>query len=109
MLKLYSFGPCRQFAQALACISAGASTTIGWHRYVGKMVQGLSDAEFADKVKAIPVVEQQVKWRCAREGFPQGRCSGKWNWSRWASGAEISRAERRKFTRARVLPMMAMV
>jgi hypothetical protein len=84
-------------------------STIGWHRYVGKMVQGFSDAEFADKVTAIPVVEQQVKWRRAREGFPQGRCSGKWNWSRWASGAEISRAERRKFTRARVLPMMAMV
>ena len=46
-------------------------STIGWHRYVGKMVQGLSDAEFEDKVKAIPVVEQQVKWRRAREGFPQ--------------------------------------
>ncbi|WP_062782323.1 glutathione S-transferase family protein [Novosphingobium capsulatum] len=46
-------------------------STIGWHRYVGKMVQGLSDQEFEDKVKAIPVVEQQVKWRRAREGFPQ--------------------------------------
>lgn len=46
-------------------------STIGWHRYVGKMVQGLSDAEFEEKVKAIPVVEQQVKWRRAREGFPQ--------------------------------------
>ncbi|WP_179504538.1 MULTISPECIES: glutathione S-transferase family protein [unclassified Sphingomonas] len=46
-------------------------STIGWHRYVGKMVQGLSDAEFEAKVKAIPVVEQQVKWRRAREGFPQ--------------------------------------
>ena len=29
-------------------------STIGWHRYVGKMVQGLSDAEFEEKVKAIP-------------------------------------------------------
>lgn len=46
-------------------------STIGWHRYVGKMVQNLSDAEFEEKVKAIPVVEQQVKWRRAREGFPQ--------------------------------------
>ncbi|MBU6396438.1 MAG: glutathione S-transferase family protein [Sphingomonadales bacterium] len=46
-------------------------STIGWHRYVGNMVKGLSDAEFEEKVKAIPVVEQQVKWRRAREGFPQ--------------------------------------
>lgn len=46
-------------------------STIGWHRYVGNMVKGLTDAEFEEKVKAIPVVEQQVKWRRAREGFPQ--------------------------------------
>lgn len=46
-------------------------STIGWHRYVGNMVKGLSDEEFEEKVKAIPVVEQQVKWRRAREGFPQ--------------------------------------
>ena len=46
-------------------------STIGWHRYVGKMVKALSDAEFEEKVAAIPVVEQQVKWRRAREGFPQ--------------------------------------
>ena len=35
------------------------------------MVKSLSDAEFEEKVKAIPVVEQQIKWRRAREGFPQ--------------------------------------
>ena len=46
-------------------------STIGWHRYVGNMVKSLSDAEFEEKVKAIPVVEQQIKWRRAREGFPQ--------------------------------------
>jgi glutathione S-transferase len=46
-------------------------STIGWHRYVGTMVKGLSDAEFEEKVKAIPVPEQQIKWRRAREGFPQ--------------------------------------
>ncbi len=46
-------------------------STIGWHRYVGNMVKGLSDEEFEEKVKNIPVVEQQVKWRRAREGFPQ--------------------------------------
>jgi glutathione S-transferase len=46
-------------------------STIGWHRHIGKMVQHLSDAEFEEKVKAIPIPEQQVKWRRAREGFPQ--------------------------------------
>jgi len=46
-------------------------STIGWHRYVGNMVKALSDAEFEEKVAAIPVVEQQVKWRRARVGFPQ--------------------------------------
>ncbi len=46
-------------------------STIGWHRYVGKMAQNLSDEEFEEKVKNIPVLEQQVKWRRAREGFPQ--------------------------------------
>jgi len=46
-------------------------STIGWHRYVGNMVKSLSDEAFEEKVKAIPVFEQQVKWRRAREGFPQ--------------------------------------
>ncbi len=46
-------------------------STIGWHRHVGNMVKGLSDAEFEEMVKKIPVPEQQVKWRRAREGFPQ--------------------------------------
>jgi glutathione S-transferase len=46
-------------------------STIGWHRYIGNMARALSDDEFEAKVAAIPVVEQQVKWRRAREGFPQ--------------------------------------
>lgn len=46
-------------------------STIGWHRYVGNMVKALSDAEFEEKVAAIPIPEQQVKWRRAREGFRQ--------------------------------------
>ncbi|WP_126172788.1 glutathione S-transferase family protein [Altericroceibacterium xinjiangense] len=46
-------------------------STIGWHRYIGNMVKSLSDAEFEEKVKAIPIPEQQLKWRRAREGFPQ--------------------------------------
>ncbi len=46
-------------------------STIGWHRHVSKMVVALSDAEFEGAVKNIPIPEQQVKWRRAREGFPQ--------------------------------------
>lgn len=46
-------------------------STIGWHRHVGTMVKGLSDSEFEDMVAKVPVVEQQIKWRRARAGFPQ--------------------------------------
>lgn len=46
-------------------------STIGWHRGVSHMAQRLSDAEFEEHLKKIPVLEQQVKWRRAREGFPQ--------------------------------------
>ncbi|MXP25215.1 glutathione S-transferase family protein [Altererythrobacter indicus] len=46
-------------------------STIGWHRMIGKMVADLTDEQFEEKVKNIPVFEQQVKWRRAREGFPQ--------------------------------------
>ncbi|MBT2133702.1 glutathione S-transferase family protein [Croceibacterium sp. LX-88] len=46
-------------------------STIGWHRGVKFMAQQLSDAEFEEHLKKIPIPEQQVKWRRAREGFPQ--------------------------------------
>ncbi|MCB2065866.1 MAG: glutathione S-transferase family protein [Erythrobacter sp.] len=46
-------------------------STIGWHCHVSKMVENLSDDEFEAMVARIPVFEQQVKWRRAREGFPQ--------------------------------------
>ena len=46
-------------------------STVGWHRHVGNMVKGLSDAEFEEMVKNVPIPEQQLKWRRAREGFPQ--------------------------------------
>lgn len=46
-------------------------STIGWHRHVSKMVDHLSVEEFEEMVKRIPIPEQQVKWRRAREGFPQ--------------------------------------
>jgi len=46
-------------------------STIGWQRHVSKMVEHMADAEFDQMVARIPVPEQQVKWRRAREGFPQ--------------------------------------
>jgi len=46
-------------------------STIGWHRHVSTMVKNLSDTEFEDAVARIPIFEQKVKWRRAREGFPQ--------------------------------------
>ena len=46
-------------------------STIGWHRVIGKMISHISDEEFEQRVKEIPIPEQQVKWRRAREGFPQ--------------------------------------
>jgi glutathione S-transferase len=35
------------------------------------MVKNLADAEFEEMVARVPVPEQQVKWRRAREGFPK--------------------------------------
>ena len=46
-------------------------STIGWHRGIRPIAQKLSDAEFEEHLKKIPIPEQQVKWRRAREGFPQ--------------------------------------
>lgn len=46
-------------------------STIGWERMIGPRARALSDAEFEEKIKQIPVVEQQVKWRSARAGFPK--------------------------------------
>jgi glutathione S-transferase len=46
-------------------------STVGWHRRIGPLARSLSDAEFEEQVKAIPIYEQKVKWRRAREGFPQ--------------------------------------
>ena len=46
-------------------------STIGWHRGIKPIAQKLSDEEFEEHLKKIPIPEQQVKWRRAREGFPQ--------------------------------------
>lgn len=45
-------------------------STIGWHRGIGPMARALSDAEFEEHLKNIPIPEQRIKWRRAREGFP---------------------------------------
>lgn len=46
-------------------------STIGWHRGIKPIAQKLSDAEFAAHLEKIPIPEQRVKWRRARDGFPQ--------------------------------------
>ena len=46
-------------------------STIGWERMIGPMARKLTDEEFEEKLKHIPIPEQQVKWRNARAGFPQ--------------------------------------
>ena len=46
-------------------------STIGWHRRIGPLARSLSDEDFEKQVAAIPIYEQQVKWRRARDGFPQ--------------------------------------
>jgi glutathione S-transferase len=45
-------------------------STIGWHRGIGPMARALSDADFEAHLENIPIPEQRVKWRRAREGFP---------------------------------------
>jgi glutathione S-transferase len=46
-------------------------STIGWERMISRMARQYSDEEFEAYVKRIPIYEQQVKWRRAREGFPK--------------------------------------
>jgi glutathione S-transferase len=46
-------------------------STIGWHRRIGPLARSLSDEAFEEQVRQIPIYEQKVKWRRAREGFPQ--------------------------------------
>jgi glutathione S-transferase len=46
-------------------------STIGWERMVSQMARAISDEEFEERVKRIPIPEQQTKWRNARAGFPK--------------------------------------
>ena len=46
-------------------------STIGWERAIGPMARKISDEEFEQLVARVPLYEQKVKWRRAREGFPK--------------------------------------
>jgi len=46
-------------------------STIGWERMVSRMARQYTEEEFEAYVKRIPLHEQQVKWRRARNGFPK--------------------------------------
>jgi len=46
-------------------------STIGWERMIGPMARALSDSEFEEQLERIPVAEQKLKWRNARNGFPK--------------------------------------
>jgi glutathione S-transferase len=46
-------------------------STIGWERMISGMARAIGDEEFEERVKRIPIPEQQTKWRNARNGFPQ--------------------------------------
>lgn len=45
-------------------------STIGWQRHISQMVKDLTPEQFEEMVARVPIPEQQVKWRRAREGFP---------------------------------------
>jgi glutathione S-transferase len=46
-------------------------STIGWERMVSRMARQYTEEEFEGYVRRIPLYEQQVKWRRARNGFPK--------------------------------------
>ncbi|HWL46915.1 MAG TPA: glutathione S-transferase family protein [Sphingomonadaceae bacterium] len=46
-------------------------STIGWERRISKMARALSDDAFEERIRHIPLKEQRVKWRNARDGFPK--------------------------------------
>ena len=46
-------------------------STIGWAFGIKKIAQAMTDDEFEAHLKNVPIPEQPVKWRRARNGFPQ--------------------------------------
>jgi glutathione S-transferase len=59
---------------------APAISHIAWHFFIKNITDQLTEAEFEEKLKAIPLKEQQDKWRiAAREGFTKEQLE---NWGR---------------------------
>jgi glutathione S-transferase len=49
-----------------------ALSVLGWQRIIKGMVEHLSDEEFEEKIRRIPLKEQQDKWRtAAKQAFPK--------------------------------------
>ena len=46
-------------------------STIGWHYGIRPIAQSMTDEAFEEHLKSVPIPEQRVKWRYARNGFPQ--------------------------------------
>ena len=46
-------------------------STIGWNFGIRPIAQRMSDEEFEAHLLNVPIPEQKVKWRHARNGFPQ--------------------------------------
>ncbi|MBO9581187.1 MAG: glutathione S-transferase family protein [Sphingobium sp.] len=46
-------------------------STIGWHYGIRPIAQSMTDEAFEEHLKNVPIPEQKVKWRHARNGFPQ--------------------------------------
>jgi glutathione S-transferase len=44
-------------------------STVGWERLASRMARNVSDEEFERLVARVPLKEQQIKWRNARNGF----------------------------------------
>lgn len=82
-------------------------STIGWERMVKGMARQYSDEEFERYVARIPIYEQQVKWRNARNGFPQDvldeemrkvafsvkKLEGRLSQSKWLAGDQYTLAD----------------
>ncbi len=46
-------------------------STIGWARHIKDLANSMTEDEFEAHLANIPIPEQRVKWRRARDGFPQ--------------------------------------
>ncbi len=46
-------------------------STLGWERMIGPFARSLSAEDFEERIRHIPLPEQQAKWRNARQGFPK--------------------------------------